>query len=132
MMTRNTYFPTLQGCARFDEIWSELTKSWSSGATEFRVWIRNYNVKMWKSTEDKLHNIWNSKYFCQISAKTSTPKVACHQHHVIKILWHFDVIFEMLNFYQSLPCSKKSTYHESAKVLSPNPPGTPNQWINWI
>ena len=44
-------------CARFAEIWSELTKSWSSGATEFWVWIGNCNVKVWKSTEQKLHNI---------------------------------------------------------------------------
>ena len=44
---------------------SELTKTWSLGATEFWVGIGNCNVKVWKSTEDKLHKIWNSKYFCQ-------------------------------------------------------------------
>ena len=103
-----------QGCARFAEIASELTKTLSSGATEFRVWIGNYNVKVWnlprtnstkyetqnilvkfqqnehtpefgvwigncnakvwKSTEDKLHKIWNSKYFSQISAKRAHPR----------------------------------------------------------
>ena len=55
----------MPGCARFAEIWSELTKTWSSGATEFWVWIGNCNVKVWKSTEDKLHNIWRSVKFEQ-------------------------------------------------------------------
>ena len=53
------------GCARFAEILSELTKTWSSGATECRVWIDNCNVKVWKSTEHKLHNIWRSVKFRQ-------------------------------------------------------------------
>ena len=44
---------------------SELTKTWSSGATECRVWIGNCNVKVWKSTEHKLHNIWRSVKFQQ-------------------------------------------------------------------
>ena len=48
------------GCARFGEISSELIKTWSSGDTEFWVWIGNYNVKVWKSTEEKLHKIWRS------------------------------------------------------------------------
>ena len=26
----------------------------------------------------------------------------------------------------------RSTYHKSAKVLSPNFMGTPNQWISWL
>ena len=54
-----------QGCARFAEILSELTKTWSSGATECGVWIGNCNVKVWKSTEHKLHNIWRSLKFQQ-------------------------------------------------------------------
>ena len=58
-----------QGRVRFAEIASELTKAWRSGATEFEVWIGDCNVKVWKPTEDKLHKIWNSKYFSQISAK---------------------------------------------------------------
>ena len=53
------------GCARFTEILSELTKTWTSGATECRVWIGNCNVKVWKSTEHKLHNIWRSLEFQQ-------------------------------------------------------------------
>ena len=64
-----------QGCARFAEIWSELTKTWSSGATGFWVWIGNCNVKVWKSTEDKLHKIWNSNFFCQNSGKPAHPRV---------------------------------------------------------
>ena len=51
------------GCARFAEISCELAKSWSLGATECRVWIFNCNVKVWKSTEHKLHNIWRSVKF---------------------------------------------------------------------
>ena len=54
-----------QGCARFAEILSELTKTWSLGATECRVWIGNCNVKVWKSTEHKLHKIWRSVKFQQ-------------------------------------------------------------------
>ena len=44
---------------------SELTETWISGATESGVW---------KSTEHKLHKIWRSVKFCQLSAKTSTPQ----------------------------------------------------------
>ena len=50
-------FSTAQGCARFTANLSELTKTWSSSATECRVWIRNCNVKLWKSSEHKLHKI---------------------------------------------------------------------------
>ena len=70
------------GCARFAETASELTKAWSSGATEFGVWIGNCNVKVWKSTEDKLHKIWNSKYFSQISAKRAHLRIY-NRHCVI-------------------------------------------------
>ena len=55
--------PGFQGCARFAENLSELTKTWSSGATECGVWIGNCNVKVWKSTEHKLYNIWRSVQF---------------------------------------------------------------------
>ena len=55
----------VQGCARFAEILSELTKTWSSGTTECGVWIGNCNVKVWKFTEHKLHNIWPSVKFQQ-------------------------------------------------------------------
>ena len=36
---------------KFWQFWSELAKTWSSGATECGVWIGNCNVKVWKSTE---------------------------------------------------------------------------------
>ena len=48
------------GCACFAEILSELTKTWSSGATNCRLCIGNCNVNVWKSTEHKLHKIWRS------------------------------------------------------------------------
>ena len=63
----------LQGCARFAEILSELTKTWSSGATECGVWIGNCNVKVWKSTEHKLHNIWRSVKFQQNEHTPGVP-----------------------------------------------------------
>ena len=56
---------TPPGCARFTENLSELTKTWSSGTTECGVWIGNCNVKVWKSTEHKLRNIWRSVKFQQ-------------------------------------------------------------------
>ena len=76
------FLTSRRGCARFAEIACELTKAWSSGATEFWVWIGNCNVKVWKSTEDKLHKIWNSKYFSQISAKRAHPRA-------IIMFWNF-------------------------------------------
>ena len=51
--------------ARFAEILSELTKTWSLGTTESEVWIGNFNVKVWKSIEYKLQNIWRSLKFQQ-------------------------------------------------------------------
>ena len=50
---------------KFWQFSSELTKTWSSCATEHRVWIGNCNFKVWKSTEHKLHNIWHSVKFQQ-------------------------------------------------------------------
>ena len=45
----------------------------SLGATESEVWIGNFNVKVWKSTEHKLHKIWRSLKFGKISAKRAHP-----------------------------------------------------------
>ena len=68
------------GCACFSEIFwqfsSELTKTWSSGVTECRVWIGNCNVKVWQSTEHKLHKISCSLKFCTNSGKWAHPS-AC-------------------------------------------------------
>ena len=47
-------------------------RSWSSGTTKFWVWIGNCNVKVWKSTEHKLHKMWNSNFLPKFR-KTSTP-----------------------------------------------------------
>ena len=77
----------LLGCARFAEILSEHTKTWSSGVTECRVWIGNCNVKVWKSTEHKLYNIWRSVKFQQnehtpgsIITRVLTAGIACVQN----------------------------------------------------
>ena len=58
---------------KFWQFSNELTKTWSSGTTECRVWIGNCNVKVWKSTEHKLHKIWCSLKFLHKFRKTSTP-----------------------------------------------------------
>ena len=53
---------------------SELTKSGSSGATECRVWIGSFNVKVWKSTEHKLYKMWRSLQFYTNSGKRAHPR----------------------------------------------------------
>ena len=58
---------------KFGQFSSELTKTWSSGATKCGVWIGNCNVKVWKSTEHKLHKIWRSLKFCVNSIKRAHP-----------------------------------------------------------
>ena len=58
---------------KFEQFSSELTKTWSSGATECGVWIGNCNAKVWKSTEHKLHNIWRSLKFCTNWGKRAHP-----------------------------------------------------------
>ena len=71
---------------KFWQFSSELTKTWSSGATECGVWIGNCNVKVWKSTEHKLHNIWRSVQFQQ---NEHTPGVCsfCRNLTERQILW---------------------------------------------
>ena len=76
------------GCARFAKILSELTKTWSSGATECKVWIGNCNVKVWKTTEHTLHKIWCSLKFCQISGKRTHPRNAHYKSfHTLILNW---------------------------------------------
>ena len=41
--------------------------------TEFLVWIGNCDVKVRKSTEEKLHKIWNSNFFAKIQENEHTP-----------------------------------------------------------
>ena len=59
---------------QFAQFSNQLTKTWSLGATECGVWIGNCNVKVWKSTEHKLHNIWHSVKFCINSGKRAHPR----------------------------------------------------------
>ena len=66
---------------KFWQFWSELTKTWSSGATECGVWIGNCNVKVWKSTEHKLRNILSSVKFQQNE----------HTPGVCSFSWNFDI-----------------------------------------
>ena len=63
---------------KFWQFTSKLTKTWSSGATECRVWIGNCNVKVWKSTEHKLHKIWRSLKFCTNLGKRAHPWQIVH------------------------------------------------------
>ena len=58
----------------FDGFQVKSQKLGSSGATEFRVWIGNCNVKVWKSTEYKLHKIWRSLEFLIKSGKRTRPR----------------------------------------------------------
>ena len=51
----------------------ECAENWSTGATESEVWIGNFNVKAWKTTEYKLHKIWCSLKFFKISGKWAQP-----------------------------------------------------------
>ena len=47
------------------KFWVNSQKLGSSGATECGVWIGNCNVKVWKSTEHKVHKTWRSVKFQQ-------------------------------------------------------------------
>ena len=59
---------------RFGQFSCELQKTGSSGATESEVWIGNFNVKAWKTTEHKLHKIWRSRKFYKNSRKRAHPR----------------------------------------------------------
>ena len=60
---------------KFGHFSRELKETGSSGATESEVWIGNFNVKAWKTTEHKLHKIWFSLKFCKNSGKRAHPWV---------------------------------------------------------
>ena len=58
--------PAALSCTHFTGHFSpEYTKTKSLGATESRVWLGNCNVKVGKSTESKLHKIWQSVNFAK-------------------------------------------------------------------
>ena len=62
----------LRGVFLFLKLWhfsSEGTQSWSLDATESEVWVGNFLVKAWKTTEHKLNNIWRSLKVCKNSGK---------------------------------------------------------------
>ena len=71
---------------KFGQFSSELTKTWSSGATECDVWIGKCNVKVWKSTEHKLHKIWRSLKFCVNSRKRAHPRDVVVLQNFCKII----------------------------------------------
>ena len=58
---------------KFAQFSSELTKTWSSGATKCKISIGKCNVKVWKSTEHQLHKIWCSLKFCVNSGIRAHP-----------------------------------------------------------
>ena len=64
---------------KFGNFSCELKETESSGATEIEIWIGNFNVKVWKSTEQKLHKIWHSLKFSTNLGKRAHPgcKVCC-------------------------------------------------------
>ena len=50
-------------------------KTGSLGATESEVWIGNFNVKAWKTTEHKLHEICRSLKIWQNNGKQAHPRL---------------------------------------------------------
>ena len=62
-------------CRNFDSFQVNSQKLGSSGATECRVWIGNCDLKVWKSTEHKLHKIWRSLKFCTNLGKRAHPRI---------------------------------------------------------
>ena len=60
---------------KFGQFSPERKETGSLGTTESEVWIGNFNVKAWKTTEHKLHKIWRSLKFCKISGKRAHPRV---------------------------------------------------------
>ena len=59
----------------FDFIWIfhlNANKTLSFGAKECRVWTGNFNVKVWKTTQYKLHKIWRSLKFTKIQENEHT------------------------------------------------------------
>ena len=59
---------------KFGHFSCELKETGSLGGTESEVWIGNFNVKAWKTTDHKLHKIWPSLKILQNFRKTSTPR----------------------------------------------------------
>ena len=57
---------------KFWQFSSELTKTWSSGATECRVWIGNCNVKEIQENEHTPQRSWGKVIFSQASVILST------------------------------------------------------------
>ena len=57
----------------FSHFITERKETWSLGGTESEVWIINFNVKAWITTEHKLHNICCSLKLCKISGKRAHP-----------------------------------------------------------
>ena len=98
------------GCARFAKNFECVNsqKTWSSGATECRVWIGNYNVKVWKTTEHTLHKIWCSLKFCKMSGKRTHPRNAHyksfpHLEFWTEQCWDVLVFAEMLQKLYGVP-----------------------------
>ena len=69
-----------QGCARFPEFSAERKEIGSLSATESEVWIGKFNVREWKTTEQKFLKIWRSLAFCKNSGKRAHPWVAIYGH----------------------------------------------------
>ena len=68
---------------KFGHFSCERKETGSLGTTESEVWIRNFNVKAWKTTEHNLHKIWRSVKFCKKSAKRAHPFPTKHCETVV-------------------------------------------------
>ena len=111
---------------KFGHFSCELKETWSSGATECGVWIGNCNVKVWKSTEHKLHNIWRSVKFQQnehnprvtsylilVSEKIITPRVHLRWNSMISV----NVYSEPITLKTRMHFSRMRTVRFSSRLL---------------
>ena len=69
---------------------------------------------MWKSTEDKLHKIWNSKYFSQISAKRAHPW-DCNE--IRNLIYRVGVYDFIPNLFCSNQSPDRSLIHSAWSVI---------------
>ena len=107
--------PLVLWCACFPDIFTfspERKETGSLGATESEVWIGNFSVKAWKTTEHKPHKIWRSLTFCKISGKQAHPsdhvavnRLSALREHGLHILGRWTAF----NFGYH-PCSASMTF----------------------
>ena len=108
---------------KFAQFSSELTKTWSSSATECGVWIGNCNVKVWKSTEHKLHNIWRSLKFQQNEHTPAMKHNNLSQNFMNDLpLMSTSAVASLVSWSATVPSSVSTLTSSSATELLPSLP----------